>query len=202
MSGTAPGQPRRRWRSRPDSPCGVVTEFLNCLTLRSEAGIKAVQPGTGGPASVSPVIALNSSRPDIAGNKRELGRGLSRGPRRIRQLGFSDRLNNFPDGSDFICQIIPCSDAYGMPHKPLKELPISSRLFCFGPYEQNSPGACCRRCWPELFPTERRGIGMSLSYSISVTIFGGFAPLMADLADRADGQSAQPELLSDIHCGA
>ena len=31
----------------------------------------------------------------------------------------------------------------------------------------------------ELFPTETRAVGMSLSYSISVTIFGGFAPFFA-----------------------
>jgi MHS family proline/betaine transporter-like MFS transporter len=40
----------------------------------------------------------------------------------------------------------------------------------------------------ELFPTETRGVGMSLSYSISVTIFGGFAPFVATwlIATTAD----------------
>jgi MHS family proline/betaine transporter-like MFS transporter len=31
----------------------------------------------------------------------------------------------------------------------------------------------------ELFPTDTRGVGVSPSYSISVTIFGGFAPFVA-----------------------
>jgi MFS transporter, MHS family, proline/betaine transporter len=31
----------------------------------------------------------------------------------------------------------------------------------------------------ELFPTETRGSGMALGYSISVTIFGGFAPFIS-----------------------
>jgi MHS family proline/betaine transporter-like MFS transporter len=43
-----------------------------------------------------------------------------------------------------------------------------------------------------LFPTETRGIGMSLSYSISVTIFGGFAPLIATSLIAATGNPLSP----------
>lgn len=43
-----------------------------------------------------------------------------------------------------------------------------------------------------LFPTETRGIGMSLSYSISVTIFGGFAPLIATGLIAATGNPLAP----------
>src|SRR5947209_14046841 len=44
----------------------------------------------------------------------------------------------------------------------------------------------------ELFPTETRGIGMSLSYSISVTIFGGFAPLIATWLIAETGDPLSP----------
>lgn len=44
----------------------------------------------------------------------------------------------------------------------------------------------------ELFPTETRGIGMSLSYSISVTIFGGFAPLIATWLIAQTGDPLSP----------
>jgi MHS family proline/betaine transporter-like MFS transporter len=44
----------------------------------------------------------------------------------------------------------------------------------------------------ELFPTETRGIGMSLSYSISVTIFGGFAPLIATWLIHRTGDPLSP----------
>ena len=44
----------------------------------------------------------------------------------------------------------------------------------------------------ELFPTETRGIGMSLSYSISVTIFGGFAPLIATWLIDQTGDPLSP----------
>jgi MHS family proline/betaine transporter-like MFS transporter len=44
----------------------------------------------------------------------------------------------------------------------------------------------------ELFPTETRGIGMSLSYSISVTIFGGFAPFVATWLIAATGDPLSP----------
>jgi MHS family proline/betaine transporter-like MFS transporter len=43
-----------------------------------------------------------------------------------------------------------------------------------------------------LFPTETRGIGMSLSYSISVTIFGGFAPLIATWLIATTGNPLSP----------
>jgi MHS family proline/betaine transporter-like MFS transporter len=44
----------------------------------------------------------------------------------------------------------------------------------------------------ELFPTATRGIGMSLSYSISVTIFGGFAPLIATWLIAETGDPLSP----------
>ena len=43
-----------------------------------------------------------------------------------------------------------------------------------------------------LFPTETRAIGMSLSYSISVTIFGGFAPLIATWLIATTGNPLSP----------
>lgn len=43
-----------------------------------------------------------------------------------------------------------------------------------------------------LFPTETRGVGMSLSYSISVTIFGGFAPLIATWLIAVTGNPLAP----------
>jgi MHS family proline/betaine transporter-like MFS transporter len=43
-----------------------------------------------------------------------------------------------------------------------------------------------------LFPTETRGVGMSLSYSISVTIFGGFAPLIATWLIATTGDPLSP----------
>lgn len=44
----------------------------------------------------------------------------------------------------------------------------------------------------ELFPTETRGVGMSLSYSISVTIFGGFAPFIATWLIAETGDPLSP----------
>jgi MHS family proline/betaine transporter-like MFS transporter len=44
----------------------------------------------------------------------------------------------------------------------------------------------------ELFPTETRGVGMSLSYSISVTIFGGFAPFVATWLIAMTGDNLSP----------
>ena len=44
----------------------------------------------------------------------------------------------------------------------------------------------------ELFPTETRGVGVSLSYSISVTIFGGFAPFVATWLIAVTGDSLSP----------
>ena len=44
----------------------------------------------------------------------------------------------------------------------------------------------------ELFPTKTRGIGMSLSYSISVTIFYGFAPLIATWLIAQTGDPLSP----------
>ena len=46
----------------------------------------------------------------------------------------------------------------------------------------------------ELFPTETRGVGVSLSYSISVTIFGGFAPFVATWLIAATGESLSPSI--------
>ena len=44
----------------------------------------------------------------------------------------------------------------------------------------------------ELFPVETRGVGVSLSYSISVTIFGGFAPFVATWLIAVTGDSLSP----------
>jgi MHS family proline/betaine transporter-like MFS transporter len=44
----------------------------------------------------------------------------------------------------------------------------------------------------ELFPTETRGVGMSLGYSISVTIFGGFAPFISTWLIQATGDKLAP----------
>jgi MHS family proline/betaine transporter-like MFS transporter len=43
-----------------------------------------------------------------------------------------------------------------------------------------------------LFPTETRGIGTSLSYSLSVTVFGGFAPLIATWLIATTGNPLSP----------
>ena len=44
----------------------------------------------------------------------------------------------------------------------------------------------------ELFPTETRGVGMSLGYSISVTIFGGFAPFISTWLIEVTGTKLAP----------
>jgi MFS transporter, MHS family, proline/betaine transporter len=44
----------------------------------------------------------------------------------------------------------------------------------------------------ELFPTETRAIGMSFSYSVSVTIFGGFAPFVATWLIARTGDPLSP----------
>jgi MHS family proline/betaine transporter-like MFS transporter len=44
----------------------------------------------------------------------------------------------------------------------------------------------------ELFPTETRAAGMSLGYSISVTIFGGFAPFVSTWLIEATGSKLAP----------
>jgi MFS transporter, MHS family, proline/betaine transporter len=44
----------------------------------------------------------------------------------------------------------------------------------------------------ELFPTETRAIGMSFSYSVSVTIFGGFAPFFATWLIDLTGDKLSP----------
>ena len=44
----------------------------------------------------------------------------------------------------------------------------------------------------ELFPTETRAIGMSFSYSVSVTIFGGFAPFVAPWLIAQTGDKLSP----------
>jgi MHS family proline/betaine transporter-like MFS transporter len=43
-----------------------------------------------------------------------------------------------------------------------------------------------------LFPTETRGVGMALSYSISVSIFGGFAPLISTWLIARTGDPLAP----------
>ena len=44
----------------------------------------------------------------------------------------------------------------------------------------------------ELFPTDTRAIGMSFSYSVSVTIFGGFAPFIATWLIARTGDKLSP----------
>jgi MHS family proline/betaine transporter-like MFS transporter len=44
----------------------------------------------------------------------------------------------------------------------------------------------------ELFPTDTRAIGMSFSYSVSVTIFGGFAPFIATWLIAQTGDKLSP----------
>jgi MHS family proline/betaine transporter-like MFS transporter len=44
----------------------------------------------------------------------------------------------------------------------------------------------------ELFPTATRGVGMSLGYSISVTIFGGFAPAISTWLIEVTGTKLAP----------
>jgi MHS family proline/betaine transporter-like MFS transporter len=44
----------------------------------------------------------------------------------------------------------------------------------------------------ELFPIETRAIGMSFSYSVSVTIFGGFAPFVATWLIAETGDKLSP----------
>jgi MHS family proline/betaine transporter-like MFS transporter len=44
----------------------------------------------------------------------------------------------------------------------------------------------------ELFPTETRGLGMSLGYCISVTIFGGFAPFISTWLIEVTGTKLAP----------
>lgn len=44
----------------------------------------------------------------------------------------------------------------------------------------------------ELFPTEVRSIGLSVSYSIAVTIFGGFAPFINGLLIKLSGSNLAP----------
>jgi len=44
----------------------------------------------------------------------------------------------------------------------------------------------------EIFPTGTRGIGMALSYNVSVTLFGGLAPLIATAMIAASGNKLAP----------
>jgi len=44
----------------------------------------------------------------------------------------------------------------------------------------------------EIFPTGTRGIGMALSYNVSVTLFGGLAPLIATAMIAASGSKLAP----------
>jgi len=44
----------------------------------------------------------------------------------------------------------------------------------------------------ELFPTDTRAIGMSFSYAVSVTIFGGFAPFVATWLIAQTGDKLSP----------
>ena len=54
----------------------------------------------------------------------------------------------------------------------------------------------------EQFPVETRAVGVAFSYSISVTVFGGFAPFVATWLIAATGDSAVAELLPDVHRAA
>ena len=44
----------------------------------------------------------------------------------------------------------------------------------------------------EQFPVETRAVGVAFSYSLSVTIFGGFAPFVATWLIAATGDSLSP----------
>jgi MHS family proline/betaine transporter-like MFS transporter len=44
----------------------------------------------------------------------------------------------------------------------------------------------------ELFPTRIRGIGVSLSFAVAVTIFGGFTPFVATWLIAMTGNSLSP----------
>jgi MHS family proline/betaine transporter-like MFS transporter len=44
----------------------------------------------------------------------------------------------------------------------------------------------------ELLPVEARAIGMSFSYSVSITIFGGFAPFVATWLIAQTGDKLSP----------
>jgi MFS transporter, MHS family, proline/betaine transporter len=44
----------------------------------------------------------------------------------------------------------------------------------------------------ELFPVETRAVGIALSFSISVTIFGGFAPFVATWLIAETGDPLSP----------
>ena len=44
----------------------------------------------------------------------------------------------------------------------------------------------------EIFPTETRASGLSISYNIAVTIFGGFAPLIITWLITATGDKLAP----------
>jgi MHS family proline/betaine transporter-like MFS transporter len=44
----------------------------------------------------------------------------------------------------------------------------------------------------EIFPTGTRGTGLALSYNLSVTIFGGFAPLIVTSMIAASGNKLAP----------
>jgi MHS family proline/betaine transporter-like MFS transporter len=44
----------------------------------------------------------------------------------------------------------------------------------------------------ELFPSETRGLGLSLSYTLGVVIFGGFAPYLLTWLIRVTGDPAVP----------
>jgi MFS transporter, MHS family, proline/betaine transporter len=44
----------------------------------------------------------------------------------------------------------------------------------------------------ELFPTPVRGIGVSLSFAVAVTIFGGFTPFVATWLIAVTGNSLSP----------
>jgi MHS family proline/betaine transporter-like MFS transporter len=44
----------------------------------------------------------------------------------------------------------------------------------------------------EQFPVDSRGVGVAFSYSVSVTVFGGFAPLVATSLIAATGDPLSP----------
>ena len=51
----------------------------------------------------------------------------------------------------------------------------------------------------EQFPVETRAIGVSLSFSIAVTVFGGFAPFVATWLIAQTGDSLSPSYYLNLH---
>ena len=52
-----------------------------------------------------------------------------------------------------------------------------------------------------LFPTRVRGIGVSLSFAVAVTIFGGFTPFVATWLIAVTGNSLSPSFYMMLTTG-